>query len=79
MLSKLSTAGTSGQFRMPGHIIRMMVELMAPKPGEIVCDPACDTAGFLVAAAEYVRELKDERKRYPQRAIELPQKNETAA
>ena len=59
MLSKLTTAGTNGQFRTPRHIIKMMVELMAPGPREIICDPACGTAGFLVAAAEYLRELKD--------------------
>lgn len=59
MLSKLSTAGTNGQFRTPRHIIKMMVALMAPGPREIICDPACGTAGFLVAAAEHVRALKD--------------------
>lgn len=59
MLSKLTTAGTNGQFRTPRHIIKMIVELMAPGPREIICDPACGTAGFLVAAAEYLRELKD--------------------
>jgi type I restriction enzyme M protein len=59
MLSKLTTAGTNGQFRTPRHIIKMMVELMAPGPREIICDPACGTAGFLVAAAEYLRDLKD--------------------
>lgn len=59
MLSKLTTAGTNGQFRTPRHIIKMMVDLMAPGPREIICDPACGTAGFLVAAAEYLRDLKD--------------------
>jgi type I restriction enzyme M protein len=59
MLSKLTTAGTNGQFRTPRHIIKLMVELMAPGPHDIICDPACGTGGFLVAAAEYVRELKD--------------------
>ena len=59
MLSKLSTAGTNGQFRTPRHIIKMMVELLAPGPREIICDPACGTGGFLVAAAEYVRKLQD--------------------
>lgn len=38
LLSKLSTAGVNGQFRTPRHIIRMMVELMQPKPDEIICD-----------------------------------------
>ena len=59
MLSKLSTAGTNGQFRTPRHIIKLMVALMAPGPNEIICDPACGTGGFLVGAAEYVRDLKD--------------------
>lgn len=56
MLSKLSTSGTNGQFRTPRHIIQLMVDLMAPKPGDEICDPACGTAGFLVAASEYIRE-----------------------
>ncbi|MFM7576955.1 MAG: class I SAM-dependent DNA methyltransferase, partial [Microcystaceae cyanobacterium] len=59
MLSKLTTAGTNGQFRTPRHIIKMMVALMAPGPREIICDPACGTAGFLVAAAEYLQNLRD--------------------
>ena len=45
MLSKLTTAGTNGQFRTPRHIIKMMVELMAPTAREVVCDPACGTGG----------------------------------
>ena len=56
MLSKLTTAGTNGQFRTPRHIIRMMVDLMRPTPEDTICDPACGTAGFLVAAGEYLRE-----------------------
>lgn len=56
MLSKLSTAGTNGQFRTPRHIIKMMVELTQPQPDDTICDPACGTAGFLVAAGEYLRE-----------------------
>ncbi len=38
MLSKLSTAGTNGQFRTPRHIIRMMVELLDLQPGDTICD-----------------------------------------
>ncbi|NPD31855.1 SAM-dependent DNA methyltransferase [Eggerthellaceae bacterium zg-997] len=56
MLSKLSTAGTNGQFRTPKHIRDMMVRFVKPKPGELICDPACGTAGFLISAAEYLRE-----------------------
>ena len=56
LLSKIATAGVNGQFRTPRHIIKMMVELMGPGPDEIVCDPACGTSGFLVAAGEYLKE-----------------------
>ena len=56
MLAKIASAGQNGQFRTPRHIIRLMVELTAPQPGDIVCDPACGTAGFLVGAGEYLRE-----------------------
>ena len=55
MLGKLSTAGQNGQFRTPRHIIQMMVELLQPTPEDTICDPACGTAGFLVASAEYIR------------------------
>jgi type I restriction enzyme M protein len=56
MLSKLATAGTNGQFRTPRHIIRMMVELLDLRPDDVICDPACGTSGFLVAAGEYLKE-----------------------
>ena len=55
LLSKISTSGTNGQFRTPRHIIQMMVELMKPTPEDIIIDPAMGTAGFLVAASEYLR------------------------
>ena len=55
MLSKLSTAGINGQFRTPRHIIKLMVEMLDPKPTEVVGDPACGTAGFLVSTMEYLR------------------------
>ena len=56
MLSKIASAGQNGQFRTPRHIIQLMVAMTAPKPHEEICDPACGTAGFLVAASEYVRD-----------------------
>lgn len=56
LLSKIATAGQNGQFRTPRHIIKMMVELIKPKPTDTICDPACGTAGFLVAASDYMRE-----------------------
>jgi len=56
LLSKIATAGTNGQFRTPRHIIKMMVEMMQPTKEDTICDPACGTAGFLVASGEYVHE-----------------------
>lgn len=55
MLGKIATAGQNGQFRTPRHIIQLMVAMTAPTPKDEICDPACGTAGFLVAASEYVR------------------------
>ena len=52
LLNKISQSGFNGQFRTPRHIIKMMVELMQPKPDFTICDPACGTAGFLGASEE---------------------------
>lgn len=60
LLSKIASSGLNGQFRTPRHIIRMMVELMNPKADEVICDPACGTSGFLVAAGEYLKEKHKE-------------------
>ena len=56
MLGKIATAGQNGQFRTPRHIIRLMVAMTAPTPTDEIVDPACGTAGFLVAASEHLRE-----------------------
>jgi len=60
LLSKIATSGTNGQFRTPRHIIKMMVEMMKPTPEDIMIDPAAGSAGFLVAAGEYLREHHQE-------------------
>lgn len=60
LLSKIAQSGRNGQFRTPRHIIRMMVEIMEPSSDEVICDPACGTSGFLVAAGEYFKENKKE-------------------
>lgn len=65
MLSKIASAGQNGQFRTPRHIIQLMVELVAPTPKDVVCDPACGTAGFLVAVGEYLRKHHPEMLRDP--------------
>lgn len=56
LLSKISQSGLNGQFRTPRHIIKMMVGMMSPTPDDVICDPACGTSGFLVAAGEYLKE-----------------------
>ncbi len=68
LLSKVATAGTNGQFRTPRHIIEMMVELTKPQPDDIIIDPAMGSAGFLIAAQNYLRKnhadmFLDEKKR----------------
>jgi type I restriction enzyme M protein len=60
LLSRLNTAGTNGQFRTPRHIIRMMVKMLDPKPGERICDPAAGTCGFLVNAWQHILETHTE-------------------
>lgn len=54
LLSKLEGGGTAGQFRTPRHIIKLMTELMQPTLEDTICDPSVGTAGFLVAAKEYI-------------------------
>lgn len=54
LLSEISQSGKNGQFRTPRHIIRMIVELVDPKIGNKICDPACGTAGFLIGAYNHI-------------------------
>jgi len=54
LLSKLAMSGTNGQFRTPRHIIAMIVALVDPQPGLRICDSACGTAGFLIAAYNHI-------------------------
>jgi type I restriction enzyme M protein len=56
MLGKIASAGQNGQFRTPRHIIKLMVDMTAPTPKDVICDPACGTAGFLVAASEFIQQ-----------------------
>jgi type I restriction enzyme M protein len=56
MLSYLNIAGRGGQFRTPRHIIRMMVKMVSPKPGERIGDLAAGTCGFLVNAYQHILE-----------------------
>jgi type I restriction enzyme M protein len=56
LLSKLTTAGISGQFRTPRHIIRAIVEMLDPEATHRIADPACGTGGFLATTYEYLLE-----------------------
>lgn len=55
VLKQIKQAGELGQFRTPRHIIRAIVEMIDPKIGETIYDPAAGTAGFLVAAYNHIR------------------------
>jgi len=54
LLSELKTSGKNGQFRTPRHIIQLIVELVDPRLGERICDPACGTGGFLLGAYQHI-------------------------
>jgi type I restriction enzyme M protein len=55
LLSQISSAGKLGAFLTPRHIIRAIVEMVNPKIGETVFDPACGTGGFLITAYDYIK------------------------
>ena len=55
VLRQIKQAGELGQFRTPRHIIRSIVEMVDPKIGETIYDPAAGTAGFLAAAYNHIR------------------------
>ena len=66
LLSEIASAGKMGQFRTPRHIIKLMAEILKPKIGDRIADPACGTGGFLLGAYQYiltdlVRKTKPER------------------
>ena len=62
LLSVLGSQGDAGQFRTPRHIIDFMVEVIAPKKNEIVLDPACGTAGFLISAYKHILKSNTDKK-----------------
>ncbi len=44
----------AGQYFTPRSLIRAMVDVINPTPGETICDPACGTGGFILAAHDYI-------------------------
>jgi type I restriction enzyme M protein len=56
LLLKMGEKGNDGgQFFTPREVIRAIVQAIAPKVGETVCDPCCGTGGFLAQAYEFMR------------------------
>jgi type I restriction enzyme M protein len=59
ILKDLQSAGNAGEFYTPRAVTRFIVEMVNPKLGETVLDPACGTAGFLVDTIEHIRRNAD--------------------
>ncbi len=64
LLGEIATAGKNGQFRTPRHIIKLLSELVEPKLGNKVGDPACGTGGFLLGAYQYIVTSLDTERKY---------------
>jgi type I restriction enzyme M protein len=63
------TKSGAGQYFTPRPLIQAMVDVScAPKPGETICDPACGTGGFLLAAHDYRGEALPEPRPRPEEA-----------
>ena len=61
ILKDLQSAGNAGEFYTPRAVTQFMVDMVNPKLGEIVLDPACGTGGFLVCTLEHLRnQVKNE-------------------
>jgi type I restriction enzyme M protein len=60
--------GGAGQYFTPRPLIQAIVEVVRPRPGETICDPACGTGGFLLSAHDYLvdhyRDLDRDQKRH---------------
>ncbi|AJQ27930.1 type I restriction-modification system subunit M [Pelosinus fermentans] len=63
LLSEIASAGKNGQFRTPRHIIKLIAELVEPKLGNMIADPACGTGGFLLGAYQYMVTQLDKNKK----------------
>lgn len=54
LLDEIQTSGKNGQFRTPRHITRFIVQLLDPKPGQRILDPAAGTCGFLINTIQHI-------------------------
>ena len=62
------TKGGAGQYFTPRPLIQAIVDVMRPAPGETICDPACGTGGFLLAAHDYIVSQQPEPRPRPEAA-----------
>lgn len=56
ILNDLQSAGNSGEYYTPRAVTSFMVQMVDPKPGEVLFDPACGTGGFLTCATRHMRD-----------------------
>ena len=54
LLSVMDSQGDAGQFRTPRHIINFIVSIVDPKKEDVILDPACGTAGFLISSYKHI-------------------------
>ena len=62
LLSILGTQGDAGQFRTPRHIIDFITECVNPQKSDIICDPSCGTAGFIISAYKHILKQNTDKK-----------------
>lgn len=77
LLSVLGSQGDAGQFRTPRHIIDFIVRVIDPQKHERILDPACGTAGFLIAAWKHILAKNQEHK--PGDKLSHDERNKLAA
>lgn len=72
--------GSEGQFFTPRNVVRMMIHILGPEPGEMILDPACGSGGFLIMALEHVwRKLERQAKQKDWSAVQLDRKKRDIA
>jgi len=62
LLASIESAGELGQFLTPRHIVRAIIEMVNPKIGETIFDPACGSAGFLITVYEWLKYKNSDKK-----------------
>ena len=67
LLASIESAGELGQFLTPRHIVRAIIEMVNPKIGETIFDPACGSAGFLITSYEWLKYKNSDKKNIEER------------